>query len=92
MSTRRGCRSSRFKETSMTVNRAVSIFAGFTIMLSLALAHFTGQIDMSQLSWLWFTAFVGANLFQMGFTGFCPAASIFRMFGLKDGGGAACTR
>ncbi len=73
----------------MTVNRAVSVFAGFMIMLSLALAHFTGQIDLSHLSWLWFTAFVGANLFQMGFTGFCPAASIFRMLGLKDSTGAA---
>ena len=76
----------------MTVNRAVSIFAGFMIMLSLALAHFTGQVDMSHLRWLWFTAFVGANLFQMGFTGFCPAASIFKMLGLKDSGGAACAR
>jgi hypothetical protein len=68
----------------MTVNRAVSIFAGFMIMFSLALAHFTGQIDMSRLSWLWFTAFVGANLFQMGFTGFCPAAKIFKVLGLKE--------
>ena len=76
----------------MTVNRAVSIFAGFMIMLSLALAHFTGQIDLSRLSWLWFTAFVGANLFQMGFTGFCPAARIFKALGLKDraAGGSAC--
>jgi hypothetical protein len=73
----------------MTVNRAVTIFAGFMIMLSLALAHFTGQIDMSQLSWAWFTAFVGANLFQMGFTGFCPAARIFKLLGLKDSASAA---
>jgi hypothetical protein len=76
----------------MTVNRAVSIFAGFMIMLSLALAHFSGQIDLSRLSWLWFTAFVGANLFQMGFTGFCPAAKIFKVLGLKDGGASACAR
>jgi hypothetical protein len=69
----------------MTVNRAISSFAGFMIMLTLALAHFNGQVDMSKLSWLWFTAFVGANLFQMGFTGFCPAGTIFRMLGLKDG-------
>jgi hypothetical protein len=74
----------------MTVNRAVSIFAGLMIMLTLALAHFTGQIDMSHVGWLWFTAFVGANLFQMGFTGFCPAAKIFKALGLKDSGGAAC--
>ena len=75
----------------MSVNRAVSIFAGFMIMSSLAMAHFMGQIDMSQLSWLWFTAFVGANLFQMGITGFCPAASLFKMLGLKEGqGNASC--
>lgn len=76
----------------MTVNRAVSIFAGFMIMLSLALAHFTGQIDLSRPSWLWFTAFVGANLFRMGVTGFCAAAKIFKTLGLKDGvaGEAVC--
>lgn len=68
----------------MSVHRAVSIFAGFMIMASLAAAHFTGQINMSELSWLWLTAFVGANLFQMGFTGFCPAASIMRALGLRD--------
>ncbi|MDL2338666.1 MAG: DUF2892 domain-containing protein [Pseudomonadota bacterium] len=73
----------------MTVNRAVSIFAGFMIMLTLALAHLTGQIDMSHVSWLWFTAFVGANLFQMGFTGFCPAARVFKVLGLKDATGAS---
>jgi len=74
----------------MTVNRAVSGFAGFMIMFSLALAHFAGQIDLSHLSWLCFTAFVGANLFQMGFTGSCPAAKIFKTLGLKHGGGNAC--
>ena len=74
----------------MTVNRAVSIFAGFMIMLSLELAHFSGQADLSRLSWLWLTAFVGANLFQMGFTGFCPAAKIFKALGLKVSGGSAC--
>ena len=73
----------------MTVNRAVSIFAGFMIMLSLALAHLAGQIYLSRLSWLLFTAFVGANLFQMGFTGFCPAAKIFKVLGLKDATGAS---
>lgn len=76
----------------MTVNRAVSIFAGFMVMASLALAHFMGQIDLASMSWLWLTFFVGANLFQMGFTGFCPAASIFRALGLRDGSpGGCCT-
>lgn len=72
------------REKLMTVNRVVTIFAGFMIMLSLALAHFMGQIDITQMSWLWFTAFVGFNLFQSGFTGFCPLASILRAIGVKD--------
>jgi hypothetical protein len=75
----------------MTVNRAVSIFAGFMIMASLAAAHVSGQINLGSMSWLWLTAFVGANLFQMGFTGFCPAASIMRALGLKDSAGTACS-
>ena len=53
------------------------------IMLSLALAHFSGQIDMSKLSWLWFTAFVGANLFQSGFTRLCPLEPILAKLGVK---------
>ena len=63
----------------MTVNRAVMAFAGFMILLSLALAHWVSP---------WFllvTAFAGANLFQSAFTGFCPAASVFRWLGLRDG-------
>jgi hypothetical protein len=76
----------------MTVNRAVTIFAGLMIVASLALAHFTGQIDLSHLSWLWLTAFVGLNLFQMGFTGFCPAATIFKSLGVKESEGAATCR
>lgn len=68
----------------MTVNRIVRIVAGFFIMLSLILAHVTGQADLSRLSWLWFTAFVGANLFQSGFTRFCPLDSILRKFGVPE--------
>lgn len=68
----------------MTVNRIVRIVAGAFIMISLALAHFTGQADLSKLSWLWFTAFVGANLFQSGFTRFCPMDSILRKLGVPE--------
>lgn len=75
----------------MTVNRAVSIFAGFMVMASLAAAHFSGQINLGQMSWLWLTAFVGANLFQMGFTGFCPAAKIMAALGLKEENSACGT-
>ncbi|MDO8177417.1 MAG: DUF2892 domain-containing protein [Undibacterium sp.] len=74
----------------MNVNRAVSIFAGLMMLASLAAAHFSGQIDLSHLSWLWLTAFVGANLFQMGFTGFCPAASLFKAIGIKEANGKCC--
>lgn len=68
----------------MTVNQFVRIFAGAFIMISLTLAHYFGQVDMAKLSWLWFTAFVGANLFQSGFTKFCPLENILRAFGVKD--------
>ena len=69
----------------MTVNRMVSIMAGFMVLLSLMLAQITGQIDLFHPTWLWLTAFVGLNLFQMGFTGFCPAAMIFKKLGVKPG-------
>lgn len=68
----------------MTVNRIVRIVAGFFILLSLTLAHVTGQVDLSGISWLWFTLFVGANLFQSGFTNFCPLDIILRRLGVPD--------
>ena len=68
----------------MTVNQIVRIVAGFFIMASLALAHFNGQIDIGKLSWLWFTAFVGANLFQSGFTKFCPLDIILKKLGVPE--------
>ncbi len=74
----------------MTVNRIVRIVAGFFIMLSLALAHFSGQVDLSQMSWLWFTLFVGANLFQSGFTKFCPMDSILKKLGVPENERGCC--
>jgi hypothetical protein len=50
----------------MSINNQVRAFAGTFILISLALAHFQSQ------NWLWFTAFVGANLLQSAFTKFCP--------------------
>lgn len=62
----------------MTVERAVEAFAGFMVLLSVALTVFVHP------NWVWLTVFVGANLFQQAFTGFCPAAIIMRkVFGLK---------
>jgi hypothetical protein len=56
----------------MTIDRVVHVFAGAVVLVSLALA-----VTLS-LDWLWLTAFVGANLFQSGFTGLCPLASMLR--------------
>ncbi len=69
----------------MTVNQIVRIVAGFFIMTSLVLAHLMGQVDMSKLSWLWFTAFVGANLLQFGFTNACPLGWILKKLGGPEG-------
>jgi hypothetical protein len=63
----------------MTVDRAVMAFAGCMILLSLALSQIMSPY------WLLFTAFVGANLLQSAFTGFCPAAMIFKRLGLPSG-------
>ena len=71
----------------MTINRIVRIVAGFFILLSLALAHFAGQADLSRVSWLWFTLFVGANLFQSGFTTFCPLDMILKKLGVPETSG-----
>jgi hypothetical protein len=63
----------------MNVDRAVFAFAGVMILLSLALAFYVSSY------WLLFPAFVGANMLQSAFTGFCPAAIIFRKLGIKAG-------
>jgi hypothetical protein len=68
----------------MTTERMIRILAGVMILLSLTLAHFTGQVDMTSLSWLWLTAFIGLNLLQSGFTGFCPPEKLFKKMGFKD--------
>jgi hypothetical protein len=63
----------------MNVDRAVLAFAGGLLLLSLALAWFFSAY------WLLLTAFVGLNMLQSAFTGFCPAAIAFRKLGLKEG-------
>ena len=63
----------------MTVDRAVLAFAGFMVLLTVALATLVSP---------WFlllTGFVGLNLLQSAFTGFCPAALVFRGLGCKVG-------
>jgi len=74
----------------MTIERAIRIMAGFFVMLSLALGVEGSPIFVS--SWfLAFTAFVGLNLFQSGFTGFCPPSFLLKKLGFKEEG-TVCTR
>ena len=68
----------------MTAQSMTRVIAGFFIMLSLLLAHLNGQADLGKLSWLWFTAFVGLNLFQSGLSGWCLMTNILRKIGLRS--------
>jgi len=63
----------------MSIDRWVMRFAGAMVLGSIALAHF---ID---LRWLWLTVFVGANLLQSSFTGFCPLAVFLKKMGVPTG-------
>ncbi|MBD3771113.1 MAG: DUF2892 domain-containing protein [Rhodobacterales bacterium] len=63
----------------MNVDRAVLAFAGIVVSLSLALGYFVSPY------WFLLTAFAGVNMFQAAFTGFCPAAMVFKALGLKPG-------
>lgn len=70
----------------MTVDRAVQAFAGVMVIVSLLLTKFVHP------GFVWLTAFVGFNLFQSAFTGFCPAGTVFRKLGIGKGDGASCAR
>lgn len=67
----------------MTINRIVRIVAGFFVLLSLSLGVEASPLFHSA-NWLWFTAFVGANLFQSGFTNFCPLITLLRKLGVSE--------
>lgn len=66
----------------MTVERYLRLIAGFFILLSLILSRAHSEY------WLLFTAFVGLNLFQSFFTGWCPMMTLLRKLGVRD----TCTR
>ena len=66
-------------ELDMTIDRVVMAFAGIMILLSLVLSQ------LHSVYWLWFTAFVGANILQSSITGFCPLVKILKSMGLKPG-------
>jgi hypothetical protein len=63
----------------MTIDNAVMSLAGAMVLLGVALGWWVSPY------WLLLPAFVGANLLQAGFTGFCPAARIFKLLGLPSG-------
>lgn len=63
----------------MTIDRAVMMFAGFMVLLSLTLGYYVAP------GWFLLTAFVGFNLMQSSVTGFCPAAMVFKKLGCSDG-------
>ncbi len=63
----------------MSIDRLVMAFAGSVVLISLVLSH------LHSVNWLWLTAFVGANLLQSSFTGFCPLAMILKSLGAKPG-------
>lgn len=69
----------------MTVERVVRIVAGLFILFSLALGMEASPL-FHHANWLWFTAFVGFNLFQSGLTRFCPLDSGLAKCGMKTGG------
>ena len=61
-----------------SIERGVAAFAGLMVLLSLALTYWVHP------GFVWLTVFVGANLFQQAFTGFCPAAAVMRRLGLRS--------
>ncbi|TAL88226.1 MAG: DUF2892 domain-containing protein [Candidimonas sp.] len=63
----------------MNIDRIVLAFAGSVVLVSVALGYFVSPW------WLLLTTFVGANLLQSAFTGFCPLAKMLRAFGVRGG-------
>lgn len=61
----------------MSLERTVAAFAGFMVLVSVLLTQFVHP------NFFWFTVFIGVNLFQQSFTGFCPAAIVFKKLGIK---------
>lgn len=63
----------------MNIDRFVFRFAGIVVLASVALAYWLSPY------WLWLTVFVGANMLQASFTGFCPLAKILARLNMKPG-------
>jgi len=63
----------------MTLDRAVFVFAGFVVLTSVLLAHYVSPW------WILLAVVAGLNMIQAAFTGFCPAAMVFKKLGVKPG-------
>ena len=63
----------------MNLDRAVLAFAGVVVLISVLLAHLVSPY------WLLLTVFAGLNMVQAAFTGFCPAAMVFKKLGCRSG-------
>ncbi len=67
----------------MNINRTVRVIAGFFVLLSIALGAPASPVYVSTY-WLWFTVFVGANLFQSGLTNWCLMDIILKKLGVHE--------
>ena len=63
----------------MSLDRSVMLFAGLMVLVSVLLTAYVSPL------FVWFTVFIGVNLIQAAFTGFCPAALTFKALGVKKG-------
>jgi hypothetical protein len=63
----------------MTLDRAVFVFAGLVVLAGVALAHYVNPW------WILLSVFAGLNMIQAAFTGFCPAAMVFKKLGVRPG-------
>ncbi|HIM57966.1 MAG TPA: DUF2892 domain-containing protein [Gammaproteobacteria bacterium] len=69
----------------MTINNAVSAMAGVLVIVSLLLgSKVITSVFFQNANWLWLTGFVGFNLLQSAFTGFCPAAMVTKALGATE--------
>lgn len=68
----------------MKLENIIRAVAGTLVLASLALAHYVHP------NWIWLTVFVGFNLLQSAFTGFCPAEMLLKKLGVGKGGGSCC--
>ena len=69
----------------MTLENAIRVLAGTMVLTSLALAHWVDP------RWMLLAAFVGVNLIQSAFTGFCPAEVVLKKLGVSKDGGSCCS-